>query len=185
MKGHGLHQSEHLTLDELVGREGAYLVVAVEDAQLAVALLDAGVVAGEAAADEDLVPAERDFAARADRAGVLPGVVMRLGQGGRAAPLAGPPAFDGRPVVQRLVGAAGVVDGPPVLGVGVGVGVEVGPLAPAGVERDELADAGAVEPLDLALSSGGGTGGRGWGRCPGGSGGRRTRTGRGRRARWC
>ena len=71
MKGHGLHRSEHLTADETVGGDGADLLPAVEDAELAVVLLDAGVVAGQAAADEDAVAVEGDLAAGADLADVL------------------------------------------------------------------------------------------------------------------
>src|SRR3954468_19492840 len=117
VKGHGLHRSEHLTPDELFGGEGSDLLPAVEDAEVAVVLLDPDVVPGEAAADEDLVPAEGDLAAGADLAGVVPGLVLGLGEGGGPFAVAGPPAGDGGQVAECLVGAEGVVHAPPPLGV--------------------------------------------------------------------
>src|SRR3982751_5892141 len=113
----GYTRSEHLTLDEAVVRDGADLLPAVEDAELAVVLLDADAVAGQAAADQDGVALERDLAAGADAAGGLAVVVGRLGQRRGTPPLAGPPAFGGRAVAQGLVRAQDVVDAAPAFGV--------------------------------------------------------------------
>src|SRR4051812_8281518 len=113
--------------EQLLFREGADELPAVVDAQLGVVFLHPDVVAGDAAADEDAVAAEADLAAGVDLAGDLPRLVGRLRERRGSPPFAGPPALDGRPVAQGLVGPEGVVDGAPAFGVLVEVGAGVPP----------------------------------------------------------
>src|SRR6187549_2624638 len=148
----GAPRSEHGTESELVVGEVADLFLAVEDGDLAVAAVDADGLAGDAAAAQDAVPVDADVAGRGDGAGLGAGRVEGPGVGQVPGPraVAGPPAGDGRDVADGLVRADGVVRDPPPLAVG---GVVVAGVA-AGVERVELAVAGAVQPLDLALRLG-------------------------------
>jgi len=122
----------------------------IADEQFMVVLLDLDALPGDAAAAEDAVAVEADDAGAADGAEDRVCAVDELGQRVRAGPRAGPPACDGRAVAEGFVGAKGVVDAAP----GSAVDLEVSGAIASGVEVDELAHAGAVEPFDLALGLG-------------------------------
>src|SRR5688572_30112713 len=103
----GYRCSEDFIAGELVVRESADLLPAVEDGDLAVAAFDADELAADAAADQDAAAVDADQPLQADLAHVGAGGVEAGGlrQRGGAGAGAGAPQPGGRAVAQRLVRA--------------------------------------------------------------------------------
>src|SRR2546423_15537004 len=101
---------EELILDQLVGRERSDALGAVEDLQLVLGLVHAHAFADKSSAHEDAVAAEADLAAGADLARDVLRLVVGIRERGRSVSVRPTPAFDGRSIAQRLVGAQRVVD---------------------------------------------------------------------------